>query len=710
MASNVHLRGDGVSVIVDVSSGVPIVRHWGSALGLAESVPDDGRVTLGAIDSIPAVSLVPMHGDGFPGRPGLAGHRRGGRHWAPRFTLASHEVIEHADRTELVCTAVDRVAELSLVSSLALGADGVLTARATVVNDGDTPLMLDAFTVSLPLPAEASELGVYGGRWGREFDVHRFDWPYGAWTSENRAGRTSHEHPPFVWACTEAAGEWSGRVWGIHLAWSGNHVMYAETMFDGRRYVQTGELFHPGEICVYAGESFSTPDVVGVFSDVGWTRASQSFHREARRRLPRRLGPRLVHLNTWEAVYFDHDEETLRSIADAAAAVGVERFVLDDGWFGSRRNDRAGLGDWEVSAAVYPNGLAPLIDHVRALGMDFGIWVEPEMANPDSEILRAHPDWVLATPGYEPVLGRNQLVIDLTNDECFAHVLGRIDDLLSDHAIAYVKWDMNRWVVQGSGADGKSAAHDQVRALYALIDELRVRHPEVEFESCSSGGGRIDMSILQRVERFWTSDNNDALERQKIQRGASMVLPPEVLGSHVGPAPAHSTGRRLDMAFRTATAMFGHMGVEADVSRMSERDREILRHGIEVYKRFRALVHGGDAVRLEPAGTARDHCIAHGVYATDRREALIAFARLETSSASGTPPLIVPGLLDDVAYRIALVPMLPDGDGLFGPVETRPSWARGADFMMSGRELATVGLPMPLVRPESAVVVHLFGS
>lgn len=707
MAVIEHLRSDAVDVVVDVSTGVPVIRHWGSPLGPGGSIPDDGRILLGSIDVVPAVSTVPLHGDGFPGRPGLAGHRRGGRHWAPRFEYREHEVESSSAGQQLRSSAVDVVAELRIDTTLSLSADGVLTVRARVVNEGDSPFMLDAFSTSIPMPAPAEELAVFGGRWSREFSVHRFAWPYGAWTSENRSGRTSHEHPPYVWACTTGANEWSGSVWGLHLAWSGNHVLYAETLFDGRRYVQLGELFHPGEMCVYPGESYSTPDVVGVFSEAGWTKASQSFHREARRRLPRALGPRRVHLNTWEAVYFDHDEEKLRELADAAASVGIERFVLDDGWFGARRSDAAGLGDWEVSEAVYPNGLAPLVDHVRSLGMDFGIWVEPEMANPDSDLLRAHPDWILATSGYEPVLGRRQVVIDLTRDDCFRHVLARLDALLADHAIAYVKWDMNRWLVQASGGDGKSAAHAQTIAVYELIDELRRRHPAVEFESCSSGGGRIDMEMLRRVERFWTSDNNDALERQSIQRGASMVMPPEVMGSHVGPSPAHSTGRRLEMAFRTSTAMFGHMGVEADLTKMSELDRVVLRHGIDTYKRFRSLIHTGDVVRFEPAGTARGTCIAHGVVAPDRREALVSFVRLAPSASLGSPPLLLPGLIDDGEYRIELVPMVPEGDGLVGPIETRPRWVRGEPMSMSGRELATVGLPMPLVRPETAVVVHL---
>jgi alpha-galactosidase len=460
-------------------------------------------------------------------------------------------------------------------------------------------------------------------------------------------------------------------------------------------------------MCVYAGGSVSTPDVIGVHSAAGLTGASQSFHREARRRLPRALGPRRVHLNTWEAVYFDHDEEKLRELAEVAAALGIERFVLDDGWFGGRRNDSAGLGDWEVSNDVYPNGLAPLIDHVRSLGMDFGIWVEPEMANPDSDVLRAHPEWIMATPGYQPVLGRRQVVLDLTRRDCFDHLLARLDALLSEHAVSYVKWDMNRPLVQASGADGKSSAHGFVGTVYELFDELRRRHPTVEFESCSSGGGRIDMEILRRVERFWTSDNNDAVDRQSIQRGASMVMPPEVLGAHVGPSPAHSTGRRIDMAFRTSTALFGHMGVEADVTKLSERDRRVLQHGIAVYKRFRGLLHGGDVVRFEPAGTSDGSCIAHGVYSPDRTEALVSFARLASSSSLGTPPLRIPGLIDGRSYRVALVPMVPDGDGLLGPSESRPGWLDDSATTITGRQLATVGLSLPMVRPETAVVVHL---
>ena len=248
-------------------------------------------------------------------------------------------------------------------------------------------------------------------------------------------------------------------------------------------------------------------------------------------------------LNTWEAVYFDHDFDTLCRLADRASAIGVERFVLDDGWFAGRRDDTSSLGDWWVSPDAHPMGLAPLIEHVRARGMQFGIWVEPEMISPDSDLYRAHPDWVLAAPGYEAVLGRRQLVVDLANPSAYDEILGRIDALLADHEIAFVKWDMNRDHVHATGSDGRAGTHAQTAALYVMLDELRRRHPDVEFESCASGGGRIDLAILERAERVWTSDCNDALERQTIQRHASMLIPPEVMGAHVGPPTAHTTGR-----------------------------------------------------------------------------------------------------------------------------------------------------------------------
>ena len=311
--------------------------------------------------------------------------------------------------------------------------------------------MLDGLSVTLPLPEYAGDLLTFHGRHAREFQPYRRPWPSGAVLAENWRGRTSHEHPSLLFAGTVGFGEWQGEVWGVHLAWSGNHDVVAERLPDGRRIVQLGELLHPGEVALEPGESYSTPEVVAVHSADGLTPATWGFHRHLRGRPGHPTTPRPVLLNTWEAVYFDHDTERLCALATAAAGVGIERFVLDDGWFGSRRDDTKGLGDWWVSPEMYPDGLGPLIAHVRSLGMEFGIWVEPEMVNPDSDLYRAHPEWALTTEGYEPVLGRNQLVLDLANPDAYAYVYERLDALLRDHDIAFVKWDMNRDHIQGSG-------------------------------------------------------------------------------------------------------------------------------------------------------------------------------------------------------------------------------------------------------------------
>jgi alpha-galactosidase len=683
-------------VVVDVSTGAPTVVWWGTSLG---GVPEAlGRiierpVAAGGLDVVAPVSVVPEHAAGFDGRPGLLGRRGGGRDWAPRFTPHTVEATDDSLET----TALDVVAGLELTVEMRL--DHVLRVRASVRNLGERRYSLDGLTVTLPLPDHASELLAFDGRWGQELQGHRESWARGSRLFENRRGRTSHEHPPLIVAGTSGFGEWSGEVWGAHLAWSGNHSIVAERLGDGRRHLQLGELLHPGEIVLEPGDSYRTPWVLGVHSAEGATPATWGFHRSVRDRRIAPTTPRPVMLNTWEAVYFDHDHATLFDLARRAARVGVERFVLDDGWFGSRRDDTRGLGEWWVSDDVYPDGLAPLIEHVRGLGMDFGIWVEPEMVNPDSTVAREHPDWIAAPRGHAPVLGRNQLVLDLSHPDAFDLVHRRLDALLGDHAIAFVKWDMNRPHVAASDSSGAPATHANVTALYRLIDRLRADHPGVEFESCASGGGRIDHEIVERTERVWTSDCNDALERQSIQRGASMLIPPEVMGCHIGPPRAHTTGRTQSLAFRAATAMFGHLGIEWDLTPLDDDRLDALARVVALHKEHRALLHGGDVVRFD---TAPEAC-AHGVYAPDRTAGIVAYAQL-TGATSLTPArLRLPGLDADADYRVRHV-MLP-GER-WGMGRTQPGWlADGVE--VRGRHLAAIGVQLPVLLPESAVILTL---
>ncbi len=698
----VHLRGRSSDVVIDVSDGVPAIMHWGAQLGATDAT-DDLRARLrrpvvhGAADIVAPVTIVPEHSAGHTGRPGLVGHRRRGTGWAPRFSPAGAGV-EEFEGNRLIVHLEDTVAGLAL--DVRIEIDHALVVQAVLTNTADRePYLLHALTPTLPLPQHADEVGSFSGRWTREFQPVRLPWPRGTHIVENLRGRTSHEHPPLLFAGTSGFGEWHGEVWGVHLAWSGNHMMLADRLPDGRRFLQMGELLHPGELALEPGESYTTPELIAVHSERGLTAATQQFHRHLRARATHPRTPRPVVVNTWEAVYFDHEFGTLCALADRAARVGVERFVLDDGWFGARRDDRAGLGDWVVSEQAHPRGLGPLIDHVRGLGMTFGIWVEPEMVNPDSELYRAHPDWAMTVPGYDPVLSRNQLMLDLARPDAYAHVFDQLNSLLRDHHIEFVKWDMNRDHIGAAGSDHAAGTHAQTLALYRLIDQLRELHPTVEFESCSSGGARVDHEILRRTERVWLSDCNDALERQVIQRGASMLIPPELMGAHIGSDRSHTTGRRHDLAFRAATALFGHLGIEWNLLTLTDAELDALAGVVELHRRYRDLLHNGDVVRFdtEPA------YLAHGVYRADLTEAIVSFATVATGPSLTPPMLRLPGLDPQRTYTIARL-SLPAERVRAG--RTEPDWCTGT-VRSNGTMLAAIGLQPPALHPESAVLIHL---
>jgi alpha-galactosidase len=688
-----HLRSGATSLVVDASSGVPAVVWWGRSLGeldddaLAEvAAAARPPVTQGSLDSVVELSLVPEHGSGFPGHPGLLGSRADGTAWAPRFTPGHVEVTA----SSLVARATDSVAALQLDTQIETTEGGGFRVRLALTNEGSDRYDLGELSISVAVPPHAGELLTFEGRWCRELDPTRRLFTTGAVVAENRRGRTSHDNIPLVWAGTAGFGEESGEVWGAHLAWSGNSRVAAERLPDGRCRFQLGELLHPGEVVLEAGDTYTTPWVVLAAGD-GLSAASRVFHGYVRSLPPlagvrRRGAHRPVTLNVWEAVYFDHDGARLAALAERAASVGVERFVLDDGWFGGRRDDTAGLGDWWVSPAAHPDGLAPLIETVRGLGMEFGIWIEPEMVNPDSDLYREHPEWALVTDGYEPVLARNQLVLDLARPEAFETILSQLHALLGDHDISYVKWDMNRDHVQGSARSGRAGTHEQTLAFYRLLDELRGRHPAVEFESCASGGGRIDHGVLERAERVWTSDCNDALERQTIQRYATTFIPLEVLGAHVGPPRAHTTGRTHSLGFRAGTALFGHFGIEWNLLDATADELDELRWWVDTYKRHRPLLHDGDLVRVDTDGARA----VYGVVAADRGEALFAHAQLTTSNALAPPPVRLTGLDEATRYRVTV---LGDAD--------RP------DAVLTGRQLATHGLRLGTQLPETVVLFHV---
>lgn len=688
--------------MVDTETGVPELVWFGRPLSAELKTIDllhERSIANAALDSEAPATMLPIESDGWIGQPGIDGRRPDGSAWSPRFELVEC-TVEHDDVESLVCVGADALAGLTVITTITLGREGVVTVQVELRNDGASDYVLNRMAITIPVSPEITELQVPEGRWVHEFHEVRLPWRVGAIEIANRRGRTSHDKPPWVFAGQAAFTNQTGRVWGAHLGWSGNATVRAEVLTDGRRVLQLGETLLGDELKLESGASYQSPTVYLAWSDEGMNGVSRSFHRHLRARPQHPKTPRPVHMNTWEAVYFNHDLETLQALADRAAEVGAERYVLDDGWFHGRRNDQAGLGDWWVDAAVWPDGLAPLIDHVHGLGMEFGIWVEPEMVNPDSNLYREHPEWTLGVPGYDRVTGRNQLVLDLTRDDAFTYVFEHLDRLLADHDIAYVKWDMNRDLTQPASGE-RAAAHAQTLAVYRLIDNLRARHPGVDIESCASGGARADYGILERTDRVWTSDSNDALERQRIQSGFLRFFPPEVMGAHVGPNRSHTSGRRHSLGFRATSAFFGHFGIEWNLLSATEAERAQLAEVVAMHKAHRHLIHSGTVWHVDAADPGLH--IA-GVVASDRSEALYSVAQLLVARNATPERLRFPGLDHESSYDVSLILL---ADSTLGKATYQPEWTRTGVEAVPGDVLESFGLQLPALDPESAVLVHL---
>jgi alpha-galactosidase len=495
----------------------------------------------------------------------------------------------------------------------------------------------------------------------------------------------------------------TGRVLGVHVAWSGNTVLRVERDAATGTTIGGGELLQPGEVVLAQGESYRTPWVFFAAADDGLDGLAAAWH-TYQRSLAAHPTVQPVVLNVWEAVWFDHDLDRLRGIADRAARVGVELFVLDDGWFHDRRDDTAGLGDWWIDPKVWPDGLTPIVEHVRSLGMEFGLWFEPEMVNPDSDLYRDHPDWILSTGDRLPILHRNQLVLDLSLPEVFDHLFDQVSGVLADHPIRYVKWDHNRELLEaGTGRRrGAAAVHEHTRAFYRLLDALRAAHPDVTWESCASGGGRVDLGVIERVQRVWTSDMTDALARQHIQRWTTQLVAPEYAGAHVSAPTAHATGRTLTLDFRAATAMFGAFGIEWDLTTATEQELDELAAWVARYKRFRPLLHSGRVVRPDSSDPT---VMLHGVVAPDRSEALVAHVQLDESAHNRGVAVRVRGLDPAARYRLGWEGPTPlEAVSRSAPLPPQgPSG--GAEVL--GAVLEARGFWIPRRRPETVTLVHL---
>jgi alpha-galactosidase len=639
----IALHGAGCTAIWELCAGeAPLWRYWGPRLpdGVTPGAPlRAGRPEPSfSLHHDQPLSVFPTFGVGWFGQSALLAHRDG-CDYAHNIT---HCRVERLDAQTVHFHLTDDVAALEVMVKLWLDpASDVLSLSTTLTNTGDTTIDVQWLAAgTVPLPQDARCVRSYSGRHNAEFIVQEEALSRSLWRRENRRGLTSHDNFPGAVVVADAA------AYGAQLAWSGNHAQSIEWLDDGRYAWTMGEWLAPGEVRLQPGAAISTPAMLATCSTDGPNGVAQNFHAAMRQHITWPGGtmkPRPVHLNTWEGFYFDHDEAALKELATSAAEIGIERFVLDDGWFHGRHDDTSSLGDWWADTQKYPNGLLPLATHVTSLGMEFGLWVEPEMINPDSELYRAHPDWALQIAGRPQLAARNQLVLDLTRAEVVEYLYAKIAALLGTLPIRYLKWDHNRDLTT---AGARPVYRLQVQAAYALMARIRTVFPDVEIEACAGGGGRIDAGILAHCHRFWTSDCIDAVSRVVMQRGFLQFMPPELMGAHVGTAPAHSTGRSQSMDFRASVALPGHFGVELDVRKISGAERAVLKQWIATYKIHRTILHQGQLW----LGEAGDGLVwqAHG-----SAEALLLLLYRITPNAQRHMPTLKLTMLDPARrYRI----------------------------------------------------------
>lgn len=483
----------------------------------------------------------------------------------------------------------------------------MLTRTARLTNTGNGKIVLDkAASMCLDIPFGRWDLLHFYGRHAMERQPERRPLLNGIQTVSSKRGASSHHHNPFVVLCAHEATEDMGDCYGAMLAYSGNHRTDIELDYTGAVRLVSGIHDEQFRWALEPGETFITPEVLLTFTHQGLTALSQRYHRFLRKNICRSLFRdvrRPILINSWEAAYFDFDSEKIYSIAKQASELGVELLVLDDGWFGKRDDDNSGLGDWYINERKLPGGLTPLIERIHGLGMKFGLWVEPEMVNEDSDLYRAHPDWALTLPGRKPAMGRNQLVLDLSRAEVVDHLTNAISDLLRSHKIDYIKWDMNR-----NMSDVYSRAfpaerqgeifHRYMLGLYTLLERLTTAFPNVLFEGCAGGGGRFDAGMLAYFPQIWCSDDTDAIERLVIQYGTSFGYPISTVGSHVSACPNHQTGRCTPLGTRAVVAMAGTFGYELDLNTLTAEEKEEVREQIRYFDRNYDLIQYGDYFRL----------------------------------------------------------------------------------------------------------------
>lgn len=555
-----------------------------------------------------------------------------------------------------------------------------------VVNKGKDELYLERLmSMSMDFQGTDYDLITMTGSHMNEKNIHRRPLTGDKIVAESSRGASSPQASPCLILTEKGASEHKGEVWAVNLVYSGDFQGLAEVGQYRSVRLQMGLNPLTFGWNLKGGETFTAPEAVLVYSDEGLNKMSQTFHELYRKRLCRgywRERQRPVLLNGWEAFTFDVNEENCLSLAKEAAKLGIELFVLDDGWFKNRKDDRRALGDWSVDEKKFPQGLESLIRKICAEGMNFGIWFEPEMISFDSDLYRAHPDWVIQSPDYAPIPGRNQYVLDLSNPQVCRYIVDALSKILQIKGVSYVKWDMNRHMTDLSSfylkdKDQRELSHRYMLGLYSILESLHEKFPKVLFEGCSSGGGRFDAGMLYYMPQTWTSDNTDAICRLKIQYGTSLLFPPITMGAHVSVSPNLQVGRSCSLKTRFAVAMSGNLGYEMDVRHLPLEEKEEIKRQIVFYKTVRDVVQKGRFYRLCDPG--QGNVAAWNFVSEDENTVVYSFFRILADAVFANSPVKLKGLKEESFYRLRGTSVCYGGDELM--YAGLSSKLLGGDFM-----------------------------
>lgn len=587
----------------------------------------------------------------------------------------------------------------------------VIARAVRLTNTGASPVRLGkATSLCLDIPYGNWDMIHFTGRHTMERELNRAPVMNGIQTVSSRCGTSSHQHNPFVILCDRSAGEDMGDCYGVMLVYSGSHRTDVERDQSGSVRLVAGIQDEQFSWKLAPGEHFDAPEALLSFTHQGFTRLSQTYHRFLRDNICRSKFAHMrrpVLVNSWEATYFDFDADKILNIARQARDLGMEMLVLDDGWFGTRNDDNSGLGDWVVNRSKLPDGLEPLIAQINDMGLKFGLWVEPEMVNEDSDLYRAHPDWAMRVPGRDPAISRNQLALDLSREDVVDHLYEALADLLRRYHIEYLKWDMNRSITDvycrllPPDRQGE-VYHRYVLGLYRLLERLTTEFPDVLIEGCSGGGGRFDAGMLAYSPQIWTSDNTDAIERLTIQYGTSFGYPVSAMGAHVSACPNHQTGRTTPIGTRAVVAMSGTFGYELDPNKLSQEEKAQVAEQIQRFHQYYDLIQYGDYYRLS-CGEDVPSFAAWQFVSPDRSETLVNIVVTRARLNLNPICLRFKGLDPEATYTV-------ERQDLFGcriPAERIPMGGKPSDEY-SGSMLMYAGYILPPLSGEyPSVQIHL---